>query len=81
MHAYPLLLGPIGYSVMIPAYDDPVLWEGHASLVHEIQQQLPNGTKPDAIFCSVGGAGLAGGIIEGCRAVEWDDGEFSRRSW
>lgn len=60
---------------MVPGYDDPVLWEGHASMVHEIQRQLPDRTRPHAIFCSLGGGGLAGGIIEGCRAVGWDDGE------
>lgn len=62
-------------SVMIPAYDDPILWEGHASMVHEIKQQLPEGVKPDSIFCSVGGAGLIGGIMDGCKAVGWDDGK------
>ncbi|KAJ8453930.1 hypothetical protein ONZ51_g13322 [Trametes cubensis] len=56
-------------AVMVPGYDDPLLWEGHASLVHEVQQQLPAGTRPDAIFCSFGGGGLAGGIIVGCKAV------------
>ncbi|KAH9901158.1 tryptophan synthase beta subunit-like PLP-dependent enzyme [Cubamyces lactineus] len=60
-------------AVMVPGYDDPLLWEGHASLVHEVKQQLPAGTKPDAIFCSFGGGGLAGGIIVGCKAVGWDD--------
>ncbi|KAI0713220.1 tryptophan synthase beta subunit-like PLP-dependent enzyme [Earliella scabrosa] len=60
-------------AVMIPAYDDPLVWAGHASLVHEIQRQLPTDAKPDAIFCSVGGGGLAGGIIQGCKAVGWDD--------
>ncbi|KAI9064197.1 tryptophan synthase beta subunit-like PLP-dependent enzyme [Trametes sanguinea] len=60
-------------AVMVPAYDDPVVWEGHASMIHEIQRQLPEGTKPDAIICSVGGAGLAAGIMDGCTAVGWDD--------
>ncbi|CDO70689.1 hypothetical protein BN946_scf184798.g4 [Trametes cinnabarina] len=60
-------------AVMVPAYDDPVLWEGHASMVHEIKRQLPHGTKPDAIFCSVGGGGLAAGIMDGCKIVGWDD--------
>ncbi|RPD65899.1 tryptophan synthase beta subunit-like PLP-dependent enzyme [Lentinus tigrinus ALCF2SS1-7] len=60
-------------AVMVPAYDDPILWEGHASLVHEIKSQLPEGTAPDAIFCSVGGGGLAAGIIEGCKSVGWDN--------
>ncbi|KAI0362690.1 tryptophan synthase beta subunit-like PLP-dependent enzyme [Trametes cingulata] len=60
-------------AVLIPSYDNPVLWDGNASMVHEIKNQLPAGTKPDAIFCSVGGGGLAGGVIEGCKAVGWDD--------
>ena len=59
-------------SVMVPAYDDEIIWKGHSSMIHEINHQLPN--KPDTIFCSVGGAGLLGGIIMGCREVEWDDG-------
>ena len=63
------------HRVMIPAYDDPLLWEGHASMVEEVHRQLPKGAKPDAIVCSVGGGGLAGGIIEGCKAVGWDDGK------
>ena len=69
---------PVWHSVMIPAYDDPLLWEGHASMVHEVRRQLPEGVKPDAVFCSVGGGGLAGGIMEGCKAVGWDDGEPCR---
>ena len=60
--------------VMIPSYDDHLLWEGHASMVHEIHRQLPGGVKPAAIFCSVGGGGLAGGIMTGLKAVDWDDG-------
>ncbi|KAI0637208.1 tryptophan synthase beta subunit-like PLP-dependent enzyme [Trametes polyzona] len=59
--------------VLVPGYDDPILWEGHASMVHEIKRQLPQDTKPDAIFCSLGRGGLAGGIIEGCKTVGWDD--------
>lgn len=63
------------HSVMVSSFDDPILWEGHASMISEIRDQLPQ--KPDAIFCSVGGGGLLGGIIVGCRDVGWDD---SRRS-
>ena len=68
-------LTKVRHSVMIPAYDDPLVWEGHASMVHEVKRQLPEGVKPDAIFCSVGGGGLAGGVMEGCKAVGWDDGK------
>ncbi|CAA7262035.1 unnamed protein product [Cyclocybe aegerita] len=51
-------------AVMVPSYDDPVLWEGHSSMIHEVKRQL-TGRQPDAIFCSVGGGGLLGGIFEG----------------
>jgi L-serine/L-threonine ammonia-lyase len=57
---------------MVPAYDDPILWEGHASMVSEMSHQVP--VKPDAIFCSVGGGGLLGGLIVGCKRAGWDDG-------
>ncbi|KAI0371722.1 tryptophan synthase beta subunit-like PLP-dependent enzyme [Pilatotrama ljubarskyi] len=60
-------------ALLIPSYDNPILWEGYASMVHEIKDQLPANVKPDAIFCSLGGGGLAGGVIEGCKAVGWDD--------
>ncbi|KAG6909450.1 hypothetical protein DXG01_000435 [Tephrocybe rancida] len=60
-------------AVMVPAYDHETLWEGHGSMVSEIASQLPNNTKPDAIFCSVGGGGLLGGLIHGCAKVGWDD--------
>jgi L-serine/L-threonine ammonia-lyase len=61
---------------MVPAYDSEILWEGHSSMVKELFTQLPS--KPDAIFCSVGGGGLLGGIIVGCKYVGWDDGERSK---
>ncbi|KAF8633703.1 hypothetical protein AX17_004361 [Amanita inopinata Kibby_2008] len=59
------------HAVMVPAYDDPLVWEGHASMVTEISRQLQ--VKPDAILCSVGGGGLLGGLIVGCKQVGWDD--------
>lgn len=57
---------------MVPAYDDAVVWDGHSSMITEIARQLPQ--KPDAIFCSVGGGGLLGGVLVGCGKVSWDDG-------
>lgn len=52
--------------------DDATLWRGHASLVQEIATDLDS--KPDAIFCSVGGAGLLSGVTAGCKMMGWDDG-------
>lgn len=65
---------------MVPAYDDPIVWQGHSSMVTEIHKQLLADStvlsrKPDAIVCSVGGGGLLGGVIVGCKQVGWDDGE------
>ena len=59
--------------VIVPAYDDQLLWEGHSSMIVEIRDQLKK--KPDTIFCSVGGGGLLGGIIVGCKGIGWDDGK------
>ncbi|KAF9653133.1 tryptophan synthase beta subunit-like PLP-dependent enzyme, partial [Thelephora ganbajun] len=59
------------HAVLVPAYDHPTLWEGHGSMVAEISQQL--GRKPDMIICSVGGGGLLGGVMIGCKAVGWED--------
>ena len=46
-------------------------------MINETSKQIPN--VPDAIFCSVGGGGLLGGVIEGCKKVGWDDGKIDTR--
>ncbi|KII88749.1 hypothetical protein PLICRDRAFT_41973 [Plicaturopsis crispa FD-325 SS-3] len=58
-------------TIVVPAFDHPVLREGHGSMITEIKARLPH--KPDAIFCSVGGGGLLGGVLVGCKANDWDD--------
>ncbi|EKM55717.1 uncharacterized protein PHACADRAFT_144419 [Phanerochaete carnosa HHB-10118-sp] len=60
-------------AVMVPAYDEPLLWDGHASMVAECAAQLPAGVaRPDAVVCCVGGGGLAGGVMLGCARAGWD---------
>ncbi|EEB90161.1 hypothetical protein MPER_11673 [Moniliophthora perniciosa FA553] len=39
-------------------------------MISEMSEEVK---KPDAIFCSVGGGGMLGGIIIGCERVGWDD--------
>lgn len=51
-------------------FDDPLLWEGHATMVEEIARQTES---LDLIVCSVGGGGLLAGVIEGLRRVGWRD--------
>ena len=48
--------------VLIHPFDDPLLWEGHATLIDEAVQ---SGLRPDAVLLSVGGGGLLCGVLEG----------------
>ncbi|GAW07424.1 l-serine dehydratase l-threonine deaminase [Lentinula edodes] len=61
-------------AVVVPAYDEPLLWEGHSSMITETFNQLKQWSvaEPDAICCSVGGGGLLAGIMVGCKKVQWD---------
>lgn len=59
-----------GNAAFIHPFDDPLLWEGHASLVDELAR---SGEKPDAIVLSVGGGGLLCGVCEGLKRNGWND--------
>lgn len=55
----------------IPPFDHPSLWKGHASMITEtIQQGL---SKPDVVILSVGGGGLACGVLEGMHQHKWEN--------
>jgi len=56
------LVGPS--DAFIHPFDDPLLWEGHASIIDEV---ISSGLEPDAVVLSVGGGGLLCGIAEGLR--------------
>ena len=59
----------------IPPYEHPYIWEGHASMVHEIHQELSaRGEKeaPDLMVVAVGGGGLLNGVVQGLREVGWE---------
>lgn len=43
-------------------FDDPDLWQGHASMIDEINAA---GVRPDGIVLSVGGGGLFAGVAKG----------------
>lgn len=51
-------------------FDDPLLWQGHATLVDEV---FRSGLKPDAVVLSVGGGGLLSGVVEGLHRNGWSD--------
>jgi L-serine/L-threonine ammonia-lyase len=56
------MLGPA--DAFIHPFDDPLLWEGHASMIDEVVRA---GMRPDAVVLSVGGGGLLCGVVEGLR--------------
>ncbi|ELK15485.1 L-serine dehydratase/L-threonine deaminase [Pteropus alecto] len=49
--------------VFIHPFDDPLIWEGHTSIVKELKETLS--AKPGAIALSVGGGGLLCGVVQG----------------
>ncbi len=54
----------------IHPFDDPAIWEGHATLIDEAAEQCP---KPDAVIVAVGGGGLLCGTLEGMHRHDWTD--------
>lgn len=61
------MVGP--EDAFIHPFDDPLLWEGHASMIDEVAAA---GLAPDAVLLSVGGGGLLCGVVEGLRRQGWN---------
>lgn len=57
-------------SKYIHAFDDPVMWDGHGTLMDEAVKQGP---KPGAVVLSVGGGGLLCGVVAGMDRNGWGD--------
>ncbi|XP_059975387.1 L-serine dehydratase/L-threonine deaminase [Mesoplodon densirostris] len=57
--------------IYIPPFDDPLIWEGHSSIVKELKETMS--TKPGAIVLAVGGGGLLCGVAQGLVEVGWGD--------
>jgi L-serine/L-threonine ammonia-lyase len=51
-------------------FDDPLLWQGHASMIDEVAR---SGPRPGAVVLSVGGGGLLCGVLEGLHRNGWED--------
>lgn len=60
-------IGPA--DAFIHPFDDPRLWEGHASMIDEVAAA---GLVPGVVVLSVGGGGLLCGVAEGMRRAGWD---------
>jgi L-serine/L-threonine ammonia-lyase len=68
-HQYSLGMAGSGCAYIHP-FDDPLLWEGHSTIIDETLQA---GLVPDIVVLSVGGGGLLCGIIQGLRASGLDE--------
>jgi L-serine/L-threonine ammonia-lyase len=68
-HSYAQTLANANTPLIHP-FDDPLLWEGHASLVDEVAQV---GLRPDLLVCSVGGGGLLQGMFTGLDRNGWHE--------
>lgn len=67
-HEYALTLVQEDDALIHP-FDDPLLWEGHASLISEVAQL---GIQPDAVLLAVGGGGLLSGVAQGLQQQAWN---------
>lgn len=57
-------------ALYIPPYDDPVIWEGHSTIIDEIAEQLYP-VVPNKIVVAVGGGGLLTGVQQGVYRRGW----------
>ncbi|KAJ6221551.1 hypothetical protein RDWZM_000096 [Blomia tropicalis] len=59
-------------SFLVHPFDDPILWEGHSTIVDEIATDFGSET-PSIIVTCCGGGGLISGIVQGVRRYNWQD--------
>jgi L-serine/L-threonine ammonia-lyase len=64
-------LPPTVRGVYVHPFDHPEIWDGHATLVDELANQLP--VQPDAVVLSVGGGGLYNGTVLGLKRNNWSN--------
>jgi len=58
----------------IHPFDDPYAWDGHSSMIFEIERQFrPHNLKPSVIVTVVGGGGLLCGLLQGLHKIGWQD--------
>ena len=64
--------------VYVPPFDHPHIWEGAATIVPELREQLD--VPIHGIACSVGGGGLVNGVMQGIESLPWGIGSGSRQT-
>ncbi len=72
-HAHATELATRARAPLVHPFDDPTIWEGHATLVHECATAMPR--PPEAVIVAVGGGGLLCGVLQGLHDVGWTKSE------
>ncbi len=67
-HEYALGLCEGTNAIYVSPFDDPLLWDGHATMIDECAAEM---AEPDKIVVSVGGGGLLCGVFEGMKRNGW----------
>jgi len=57
--------------VFVPPFDHPLVWDGNATVMREIVEQVDG--DPDVVICSVGGGGLLNGVMQALDEAHLDD--------
>lgn len=63
-----------GRAALVHPFDHPELWDGHSTMIQEIQNQLKEHAElraPKCIVTVAGGGGLLCGVIRGLDKVGW----------
>ncbi len=69
-HARALEIAHETGAAYIHPFDDPRVWQGHATLIHELAEA---GVRPGGLVLSVGGGGLLCGVLQGLHEVGWPE--------
>lgn len=68
---------PESSTYFVHPFEGEKTWEGHATMISEIREQLRemegSDATPSAVVTCVGGGGLAAGLILGMKSAGWDD--------
>jgi L-serine/L-threonine ammonia-lyase len=67
-NAFGIALAEREHAAYIHPFDDPRVWKGHSTIMHEIADV---GITPGAVVLSVGGGGLLIGLLQGMHEVGW----------
>lgn len=55
---------------LLHPFDHPDIWEGHASIIDEVQE---SGPRPGLVLVAVGGGGLLCGVLQGMASTGWGE--------